>query len=190
MLVPAHRQQEAVAIAREAAAGIKVGDPSDPANYMGPLVSATQRDKVRAYIRKGIEEGATLVCGGPDKPAEPAQGYFVAPTIFADVSNRTTIAQEEIFGPVLCIIPYRDEDDGVNIANDTIYGLSGAVCRRPGARGPRGPAPAHGTGGGQRRRLQLERPLRRLQAIGPRTRVRQVRPGGVPGNQGPSAIKG
>jgi aldehyde dehydrogenase (NAD+) len=127
MLVPADRQQEAVAIAREAAAGIKVGDPSDPANYMGPLVSATQRDKVRAYIRKGIEEGATLVCGGPDKPAEPAQGYFVTPTIFADVSNRTTIAQEEIFGPVLCIIPYRDEDDGVNIANDTIYGLSGAV---------------------------------------------------------------
>ncbi|MDA8141737.1 MAG: aldehyde dehydrogenase family protein [Desulfobacteraceae bacterium] len=127
LLVPRARQDEAVAIARKAAAEIAVGDPSDPATYMGPLVSARQRDIVRDYIRKGIAEGATLMCGGAETPAQPKQGYFVAPTIFADVTNEMTIAREEIFGPVLCIIPYEDEADAIRIANDSIYGLSGAV---------------------------------------------------------------
>lgn len=127
MLVPAHRQQEAVAIARKAAAEIPMGDPADPANYMGPLVSARQRDIVRNYVLKGIEEGATLVCGGADPPEGFIQGYFVAPTIFADVTNSMTIAQEEIFGPVLCIIPFQDDNDAVRIANDSMYGLAGAV---------------------------------------------------------------
>jgi acyl-CoA reductase-like NAD-dependent aldehyde dehydrogenase len=127
LLVPAARQDEAIAIARKTASEITVGDPSDQANYMGPLISARQRDIVKEYIRKGIAQGATLVCGGTELPAHLKQGYFVAPTIFADVTSAMTIAQEEIFGPVLCIIPYKDEEEAVAIANDTIYGLSGAV---------------------------------------------------------------
>ena len=127
MLVPAERQHEVVEIAKAAAAKIKMGDPGDPDNYMGPLVSAAQRDKVRDYIRKGIEEGAELVCGGMETPTGFEKGYFVPPTIFAGVDNRMTIAQEEIFGPVLCIIPYKDENDAVRIANESIYGLAGGV---------------------------------------------------------------
>lgn len=127
MLVPADRRAEAIAVARNVAAEIAVGDPSDPNTFMGPVVSAKQRETVRSYIRKGIEEGAGLICGGVEPPEHLQQGYFVAPTIFADVANEMTIAKEEIFGPVLCIIPYTDEDEAVRIANDTIYGLSGAV---------------------------------------------------------------
>ena len=127
MLVPAGRQAEAVAIARKIADGIPMGDPGNPDHYMGPVVSAGQRETVRGYIRKGMEEGATLVCGGAEAPEGLDQGFFVKPTIFADVSNEMTIAREEIFGPVLCIIPYEDEDEAVRIANDSIYGLSGAV---------------------------------------------------------------
>ncbi len=127
MLVPAHRQAEAVAIAKQTAEKIAIGRPDDPNTYMGPLVSEAQRRKVRGYINKGIEEGATLVYGGPEVPAGLPRGYFVAPTLFSDVSSRMAIAQEEIFGPVLCIIPYEDEDEAVRIANDTVYGLSGAV---------------------------------------------------------------
>jgi acyl-CoA reductase-like NAD-dependent aldehyde dehydrogenase len=137
MLVPAHRQNEAVEIAKAAAANIKVGDPGNPDNYMGPLVSASQRDRVNDYIRKGIEEGAELVCGGPELPAGLDKGYFVPPTIFANVDNHMTIAQEEIFGPVLCIIPYKDEDDAVRIANDSIYGLAGGVWSAEEARARR-----------------------------------------------------
>jgi acyl-CoA reductase-like NAD-dependent aldehyde dehydrogenase len=127
MLVPAHRQQEAIAIARETAAKVVLGNPADPAVSMGPLVSAAQREKVRSYIRIGIEEGATLVCGGVEVSPGLGQGYFVQPTVFADVSNQMVIAREEIFGPVLSIIPYRDEEEAITIANDTIYGLAGAV---------------------------------------------------------------
>ena len=94
---------------------------------LGPLVSAAQRDRVRGYIRKGIEEGAKLVTGGPEQPEGLPKGYFVKPTVFADVRNDMTIAQEEIFGPVLSIIAYDDENDAVRIANDTIYGLAGGV---------------------------------------------------------------
>jgi acyl-CoA reductase-like NAD-dependent aldehyde dehydrogenase len=90
-------------------------------------VSATQQERVRNYIRKGIEEGATLVTGGPDQPADLPKGFYVKPTVFANVNNRMTIAQEEIFGPVLCIIPYEDEADAIRIANDTMYGLAGGV---------------------------------------------------------------
>lgn len=137
MLVPAGRQQEAIEIAKAAAAKIKMGDPSDPDNFMGPLVSAAQREKVRSYIRKGLEEGATLICGGEDAPPELASGYFVPPTIFADVASGMTIAQEEIFGPVLCMIPYQDEEDAVRIANDSVYGLAGAVWSGDDARAQR-----------------------------------------------------
>lgn len=127
MLVPRSRYDEAVAIAKKTAEGFTVGDPLGGAAKLGPLVSATQRDRVIGYIKKGIEEGATLVCGGTEMPEGLEKGYFVRPTVFANVNNKMTIAQEEIFGPVLSIIPYEDEDDAVRIANDTIYGLAGGV---------------------------------------------------------------
>lgn len=127
MLVPRERIEEAEKIAKSTAQKISVGDPSDPTIYMGPVVSKKQQQKVIEYIRKGIEEGATLLCGGTTPPLDIPHGYFVKPTIFTNVNNRMTIAQEEIFGPVLCIIPFVDEKDAVDIANDSIYGLSGAV---------------------------------------------------------------
>ncbi len=127
MLVPRDRHDEAVEIAREAAEGFTVGDPFEKGTKLGPLVSHVQRERVRAYIKKGIEEGATLVAGGPEAPAGLEKGYFVRPTVFADVTPEMTIAQEEIFGPVLSILPYDGEDEAVAIANDSVYGLAGAV---------------------------------------------------------------
>jgi betaine-aldehyde dehydrogenase len=127
MLVPRARHDEAVAIAKKAAEGFTVGDPREGKTKLGPLVSATQRERVLNYIRKGLAEGATLVTGGEAMPEGLSKGYFVRPTVFANVDNKMTIAQEEIFGPVLSIIPYEDEEDAVRIANDTIYGLAGGV---------------------------------------------------------------
>ncbi|MBI1765513.1 MAG: aldehyde dehydrogenase family protein [Acidobacteria bacterium] len=127
MLVPKSRYDEAVAIAKRAAEKFTVGDPLGGAAKLGPLVSATQRDRVVGYIEKGIAEGATLVAGGPEKPEGLEPGFFVRPTVFANVDNQMTIAQEEIFGPVLSLIAYEDEDDAVRLANDTVYGLSGGV---------------------------------------------------------------
>ena len=137
MLVPASRMEEAIAIAQRAAAKFTVGDPMGGAAKLGPLVSATQRDRVVGYIQKGIAEGATLVAGGAEKPEGLDKGYFVRPTVFANVDNQMTIAQEEIFGPVLSIIGYEDEDDAVRIANDTVYGLSGGVWSGDPARAQR-----------------------------------------------------
>jgi aldehyde dehydrogenase (NAD+) len=127
MLVPRDRMEEAAAIAAEVANDTRVGDPRDDATEVGPLVSEQQWDKVQDLIRKGIDEGATLVAGGTGRPEGLETGYFVRPTVFANVGNDMTIAREEIFGPVLSIIPYDDEDDAVAIANDTPYGLSGYV---------------------------------------------------------------
>jgi len=127
MLVPRDRQQEAVLIAKEAAESFTVGDPREGKAKLGPLVSEVQRERVRGYINRGVEEGATLVTGGAQAPEGLERGYFVRPTVFADVRNDMTIAREEIFGPVLSIIPYKDEDDAVRIANDTVYGLAGGV---------------------------------------------------------------
>jgi len=127
MLVPKSRHDEAVAIARRVAEGFSVGDPREGKFKLGPLVSATQRERVINYIKKGIDEGATLVTGGVEMPEGSTRGYFVRPTVFANVRNDMTIAQEEIFGPVLSIIPFEDEDDAVRIANDSLYGLSGGV---------------------------------------------------------------
>jgi aldehyde dehydrogenase (NAD+) len=127
MLVPRERHDEAVRIAKEAAESFTVGDPREGKAKLGPLVSEVQRDRVRNYIKKGIDEGATLVTGGADAPEGLDRGYFVRPTVFANVRNDMTIAREEIFGPVLSIIPYEDEDDAVRIANDTVYGLAGGV---------------------------------------------------------------
>jgi aldehyde dehydrogenase (NAD+) len=127
MLVPRSKMAEAVKAAQRAADATNVGDPFIEGTHLGPLVSKVQFEKVQCLICKGIEEGATLVSGGPGRPDGLVKGYFVKPTVFADVRNDMAIAREEIFGPVLCIIPYESEDDAVQIANDTPYGLSGFV---------------------------------------------------------------
>ncbi|MGA9393037.1 MAG: aldehyde dehydrogenase family protein [Candidatus Sulfotelmatobacter sp.] len=127
MLVPRFKLTEAIEAAKQAAEATIVGDPFAKETSNGPLASKAQFDKVQRLIKVGIEEGATLIAGGPGRPDGFAKGYFVKPTVFANVGNDMTIAREEIFGPVLCIIPYEAEDDAVRIANDTIYGLSGFV---------------------------------------------------------------
>ena len=127
MLVPKSRLAEAETLAAEAASAMKVGDPFEQTTALGPLASAAQRDRVNGYIQKGIDEGAKLLVGGVGVPEGCTTGYYVKPTVFSNVKNSMTIAQEEIFGPVLSIIAYEDEDDAVQIANDTVYGLSGGV---------------------------------------------------------------
>ena len=127
MLVPKAKLEQAEEIAKKVAETFTPGDPFDANTRLGPLVSAQQQERVRGYINKGIEEGAKLVTGGPEQPEGLEKGYFVKPTVFSNVSNDMTIAREEIFGPVLSIIPYEDEEDAVRIANDTIYGLMAAV---------------------------------------------------------------
>src|SRR5437660_770869 len=127
MLVPRSRLKEAEEIAVKAAETYTPGDPFDADTRLGPLVSETQRTRVRGYIEKGVDEGAKLLTGGAEAPEGLDKGYFVRPTVFSEVRNDMTIAQEEIFGPVLSIIPYEDEDDAVRIANDTIYGLAAGV---------------------------------------------------------------
>ena len=127
MLVPRERLPEVEAIAAAALEHFPVGDPLQPGSALGPLVSDAQRERVRSYIRRGVDEGARLVAGGEDPPEGASNGYFVQPTVFSDVTPEMTIAQEEIFGPVLAIMPYSDEDDAVRIANDTVYGLAGGV---------------------------------------------------------------
>ncbi|MFD0686081.1 aldehyde dehydrogenase family protein [Actinomadura fibrosa] len=131
MLVPAARMDEAAAIAAEAARGIKPGDPRDEGTTIGPVVSEVQYGRIQQLIEKGIGEGAKLEVGGPGRPEGLETGYYVRPTVFSHVSNDMTIAREEIFGPVLVLIGYEDDDDAVRIANDTVYGLSGYVSGSP-----------------------------------------------------------
>ena len=131
MLVPAVKQDEVVDILTAAAVGYTVGDPMDEATQIGPMSSETQRQRVGGYIEGGISGGARLVFGGAGRPEGLGDGAYVRPTIFADVAPDAVIAQEEIFGPVLSVIPYNSEDQAVEIANDTIYGLSGAVVGEP-----------------------------------------------------------
>jgi acyl-CoA reductase-like NAD-dependent aldehyde dehydrogenase len=126
ILVSRRRYQQAVEIAAAAAAHIPVGDPHDPATVVGPLVSAAQRARVEGYLELGRAEGARVVAGG-GRPAHLTRGWYIEPTIFADVDNSMRLAREEIFGPVLCLIPFDDEDDAVRIANDSPYGLSGGA---------------------------------------------------------------
>merc|ERR1712032_1079969 len=128
MVVPRKRYDEAIQIAKKIAEGTKVGRSGDPNAAIGPLVSAIQWDRVQGYLKKGIDEGARVVTGGPGKPEGLEDGYFVKPTVFADVNNKMTVAQEEIFGPVLSVIPYDSLQEGIDIVNDTIYGLNNAVA--------------------------------------------------------------
>jgi aldehyde dehydrogenase (NAD+) len=126
MVVPRSRYQEALDLAAQAIGSLKVGDPLDASTRLGPLISATQRERVEGYIAKGKREGARVVMGG-GRPAAFPKGYYVEPTIFADVNSKMTIAQEEIFGPVLSVLPYDTEEEAIRIANDTVYGLAGGV---------------------------------------------------------------
>jgi aldehyde dehydrogenase (NAD+) len=142
MLVPRARQNDVIDLAKAQLAKLTVGDPFDPKTRLGPLVSAAQRDSVLGYIDRGKTEGAELVAGG-SRPASLAKGFYVEPTVFANVRNSMDIAQEEIFGPVLAIIPYDSEDEAIRLANDSIYGLAGGVW-----------------GGSQERAMQVARRLR------------------------------
>jgi aldehyde dehydrogenase (NAD+) len=130
MLVPRKLQDQAIAIAKAVAEGITVGPPFAEGTRIGPVVSEVQWNKIQGLIQKGIDEGATLVTGGPGRPDGLDKGYYVRPTVFANVRNDMTIAREEIFGPVLAILPYDTEDDAVKIANDTNYGLAGYVSSK------------------------------------------------------------
>jgi acyl-CoA reductase-like NAD-dependent aldehyde dehydrogenase len=127
MIVPREKLEEAEGIAAAAAGKFALGDPFEQGTRLGPVVSESQLERVRGYIEKGLEEGARLVTGGADAPDDRERGYFVQPTVFSDVTPDMTIAQEEIFGPVLVIIPHDGEDDAVRIANDSDYGLAGGV---------------------------------------------------------------
>jgi aldehyde dehydrogenase (NAD+) len=127
MLIPRSKMAAAVATAKLTADATKVGDPLAEDTAVGPLANKAQFDKVQRLIQKGIDEGAKLVVGGTGRPNGFTKGYFVKPTVFSDVRNDMTIAREEIFGPVLCMIPYEDEEEAIRIANDSPYGLSGFV---------------------------------------------------------------
>lgn len=129
MLVPASRYEEMVGVAADVFGKVRVTNSAEGnINDIGPLASQIQYDKVTGYIEAGIAEGARLVAGGPGRPDGFEEGYFVRPTVFADVNNQMKIAREEIFGPVLCIIPYDTEEEAIAMANDTIYGLNNAVA--------------------------------------------------------------
>jgi aldehyde dehydrogenase (NAD+) len=130
LLVPAGRRAEIIALVRARLAATRVGDPNDPATAMGPLASRDQFERVQGFIRSGIEAGATLVAGGAGKPAGLEQGYFVRPTVFADVRPDMAIAREEIFGPVLSILSYDTEAEAIDMANDSLYGLQAYVFSR------------------------------------------------------------
>src|SRR5437667_431668 len=130
MLVPRAQRDAAFAAAREAVETIRLGDPLDPASTMGPLVSHAQFEKVQDLIQSGVDEGATLVAGGTGRPSEVNRGYYVRPTVFGDVTPQMKIAREEIFGPVLSIMSYDTEDEAIEIANDTPFGLAGFVQSR------------------------------------------------------------
>jgi aldehyde dehydrogenase (NAD+) len=128
MLIPVHLYEKSIEIAAKAAREIKIGDLANKDTFMGPVISQEQFDKIQGLIQVAINEGAQLIAGGLGKPQGLEQGYYVKPTIFANVSNKMTIAQEEVFGPVLVLIPYRGDQEAIDIANDSLYGLSGYVA--------------------------------------------------------------
>jgi len=127
LLLPRSRYDEGVQILKAMYESIAVGDPQESGTLCGPVISARQRERVLGYIQKGVDEGAKLLVGGTGRPAGRDKGFWVKPTLFVDVDNAMTIAQEEIFGPVLAVIPFEDEEDAIRIANDSLYGLAGNV---------------------------------------------------------------
>ena len=126
LLVPREKYDEAIALTRDSMAGLPAGDPTDAGTICGPVISATQRDRVEDYLKLARDEGGTIEIGG-GRPANKEKGYYIEPTLISGVENSARVAQEEIFGPVLVIIPHDGDDDAINIANDSPYGLSGAV---------------------------------------------------------------
>ena len=184
MLLPRSRYDEGLELLKASFEGFAYGDPNDLSNLMGPLINERQRDRVLGYIEKGKAEGARLLVGG-GRPANLPKGYFVEPTLFVDVDPDSTIAQEEIFGPVLAVIPFEDDDDAVRIANNSRYGLSGSVASgvaRPGD-GRRASHPHRHDLGERRAVVRSRLAVRRLQGErpGPRARSRGLR--GVPRDQ-------
>ena len=176
MLVPAAKLAEVEAIAKRVTESVVTGDPASEKTNLGPVVSKLQFERVEGYIAKGIAEGAKVVIGGSGRPDGLTKGYFVKPTIFSNVRNDMTIAREEIFGPVLCILPYDSEEQAVQIANDTPYGLAAYVwskdnlhARRIGARIRAGQVTLNGASG------NMNTPFRRLQDVGQRPRMGRVR---------------
>jgi acyl-CoA reductase-like NAD-dependent aldehyde dehydrogenase len=135
ILVPAARHDEFLAALASMVEQLVVGDPDDPATEIGPMVARRQQERIRSYIEDGRREGARLVVGGSDLPPGVGRGWYIRPTLFAEVDNRMKIAREEIFGPVLSVIPYGDDEEAVRIANDSDYGLSGSVWTADGERG-------------------------------------------------------
>ena len=185
MIVPSAKMKEVTAIAKAVADKTKAGDPKAEGTTIGPVVNRIQWDKIQALIKKGVDEGATLVAGGPGLPEGVNKGFYVRPTVFADVTNDMTIAREEIFGPVITILGAKDEAEAVKIANDTPYGLAGYVSagsvESANARRPADPRRQRQP---QRRSERAHRPVRRLQAVRQRPRVGQVRHGGLPRGEG------
>ena len=178
LLVPRKHHDEIVELVKNNFALVRYGDPADPTTYMGPLISEKQRDKVDGMVKRAVEAGATLVTGG--EKVDP--GYFYTPTLLTNVDPDSEIAQEEVFGPVLVVIAYEDDDDAVRIANNSIYGLSGAVFGsqdRALARGP--PHPDRHVLHQRRQLLQPRQPVRRLQAVRHRPGDGHGRTRGVPG---------
>jgi aldehyde dehydrogenase (NAD+) len=137
LLVPRARLDEVVGLAEATVATLRVGDPRDPSTAIGPLVNRAQYDRVQGFIHRGLEQGATLIVGGEGRPVGLEKGYFVKPTVFANVRNNMDIAREEIFGPVLSILTYENDDEAVHIANDSIYGLQAYVFSSQQARASR-----------------------------------------------------
>ena len=184
MLVPAGKMAAVEAIAKRVAETVVVGDPASDKTTVGPVVSKLQFDRVEGYIEKGIAEGAHLITGGAGRPDGLAKGYFVKPTIFSNVRNDMTIAREEIFGPVLCILPYQTEEEAVQIANDTPYGLAAYVwsqdnvrARRVGNRIRAGQVALNGAYG------RYANAVRRLQDVRQRARIRRIRAARFSGGQ-------
>ena len=172
ILAPRSRYDEVVEKLSRCSGRMPVGLPDDAGAMIGPLISEKQRERVEGYIKKGVEEGARLVTGG-GRPEGLDSGWFVQPTVFADVDNSMTIAQEEIFGPVLAVIPYDTEDDAVRIANDSPYGLAGSVYTTDNDEGDEDRVEdPHRHLRGQHVRVRPRRAVRRLQELGHRPRER------------------